>query len=69
METWNLNIRALLDAKISIALLEMDLSDYKTRSQFIDKIEERFKESTHVSLSDGTTFAKEFEPRKTKQES
>jgi len=59
-----INLRALLDGELAMAIRNIDLSNYKERNSFIDKIESRLMESDWISLSDGTTFQLSFTPTK-----
>jgi hypothetical protein len=59
-----INLRALLDAEISMALRDVDLSSYRERNLFIDRIEARISDYDWISMSDGTTFEKTFTPSK-----
>lgn len=58
-----INLRALLDAQISMALRHLDLSNYEQRNNFIDYIEERIMECDWISMSNGTTYEKTFTPK------
>lgn len=55
-----INLRSLLCPEIS--LFKGDLKIYNERKTLIDEIERRLRESDWISLSDGTTFTKTFDP-------
>ena len=57
-----INLRALLDGELAMAIREIDLNNYNERNDFISKIEERLKQNDWISLSNGTTFEKTFTP-------
>jgi hypothetical protein len=57
-----INLRALLCSEISLALRNLNLENYEKRNEFITKLEERIKDTDFISLSNGTTFIKTFEP-------
>ena len=57
-----INLRALLDGELAMAIREIDLNNYNERNDFISKIEERLKQNDWISLSNGTTFEKTITP-------
>lgn len=59
-----INLRSLLDGGLAMAMRDSDLSNYRERNEFIDKIESRLMESDWISMSNGTTFKKTFTPQK-----
>lgn len=59
-----INLRSLLDGEIAMFNHSNDFNSYEERNKFIDRIEKRLKECNWISLSDGTTFEKEFVPGK-----
>lgn len=58
-----INLRSLLDGELNMAIDNgIDFTDYKQRNEFISKIEDRLQENDWISLSNGTTFDKSFNP-------
>ncbi len=57
-----INFRNLLCSEISLALRSLNLENYEERNNFITKLEERIKDTNFISLSNGSTFIKTFEP-------
>ena len=57
------NLRSLLDGEIAIAMKNMDLNNYNERNNLIDKIEARLMSGDWISMSNGLTFTKSFDPK------
>jgi len=55
-------LRSLLDAELSKATRELDLSDRKQRNDLISIIEDRLVQSDWIELANGVTFTKTFDP-------
>lgn len=62
-DSFGTNLRSLLDGEIAIALRDKDLRNYDDRNALISKIEARLMEGDWISMSNGTTFKKSFEPK------
>ena len=61
MEKIGINLRSLLDGEL---YQNVDFYNYDERNEFISMLEKRIAECDWISLSNGTTFTKSFNPKK-----